>query len=133
MRGAGGSEGGIGQFFIGLVMMIAGGYLFLSAVQVSVGSMGFGLGLFHFGTFNVTSGMVFVPFMFGVGMLFYSARNPIGWILAGASIVMLAFGIITNLRMHLRPMNAFELMTIIVLAVGGLGLLLNSLRRFDSS
>lgn len=133
MRGAGGSEGGIGQFFIGLVMMIAGGYLFLSAVQVSVGPFGFGLGLFRLGGFNVTSGMVFVPFIFGVGMLFYNARNPIGWILAGASIVMLAFGIITNLRMYLRPMNAFELMTIIVLAVGGLGLLLNSLRRFDSS
>ena len=28
MKGAGGTEGGLGQFFAGLAMVIAGGYLF---------------------------------------------------------------------------------------------------------
>lgn len=32
--GAGGTEGGIGRFFMGLIMMVAGGYLFLNNIQV---------------------------------------------------------------------------------------------------
>ena len=35
MKGAGGSSGGVGQFFIGLIMMIGGFYLFLNAISVS--------------------------------------------------------------------------------------------------
>ncbi len=132
MRGAGGTDGGIGQFFIGLIMLVAGTYLFLNAVQINTGGFGFGMGLFRMGGFNVTGGMVFVPFIFGIGIMFYNARNPLGWLLTCASLVMLAVGIITNLRLHLRPMTAFELMTMIVLAVGGLGLLLNSLRSFEA-
>lgn len=34
MRGAGGTEGGIGTFFLDLVMLIGGGYLFLDAIQI---------------------------------------------------------------------------------------------------
>lgn len=132
MQGAGGTDGGIGQFLIGLVMMIAGAYLFLDAVQVNTGGFSWGLGLFRMGGINVTSGMVFIPFILGIGMVFYNARNPIGWLLTLASIAMLLFGIIANLRLQLRPMTAFELLTMLVLAVGGLGLLLNSLRRFES-
>jgi len=35
MRGAGGTRGGIGRFFVGLVMMVAGGYLFFNAISVT--------------------------------------------------------------------------------------------------
>lgn len=35
MNGAGGSSGGVGQFFIGLIMMCGGGYMLLNAIRVS--------------------------------------------------------------------------------------------------
>ncbi len=130
MRGAGGSEGGVGRFFIGLVMICAGGYLFLNAIQVN-NSFGFGMSMFRMGSFQVTGGMVFVPFIFGVGIIFYNSKNLIGWLLCGASAVMLAFGIITSIDLRLRPMSAFELVTIIVLLVGGIGLFLSSLKSLD--
>jgi hypothetical protein len=130
MRGAGGTSGGIGQFFIGLVMMIAGGYLFLDAVKVT---HGFGLhrAIYTIGSFNLTSGMVLVPLLFGVGFIFYNSRNPLGWILTAASLIMLTFGIIASIKFRLRHMSAFELITILVLAVGGLGLFFSSLRNFS--
>jgi len=34
-RGAGGTPGGVGQFFIGLVMAVVGVYLLLNQVQVT--------------------------------------------------------------------------------------------------
>jgi hypothetical protein len=127
MRGAGGTEGGTGRFFVGLIMLVAGGYLFLHSINVSIG-MGLGYQFFSIWGFGITSGMVLVPFIFGIGMVFYDAKNWIGWLLAGASLVMLGFGVITQTRFHLNAMTAFDLLTILVLLVGGIGLLLSSLR-----
>jgi hypothetical protein len=131
MRGAGGTEGGVGRFFIGLIMMIAGGYLFLHNIQVSIG-FGFGYQLFDLWGVGITSGLVLVPFIFGVGMIFYNSSNFLGWLLAIASLVMLGFGVISQTHFHMRSMTAFELLTILVLLVGGIGLFLSSLRSSGS-
>ncbi len=127
MRGAGGTEGGTGHFFMGLFMMAIGGYLFFNNIQVS---LGFGTGYQYFSVWGtgITSGMVLVPLMFGVGMIFYNASNIIGWLLSVASLAMLGFGVIAQTRFHLNSMSAFELLTILFLLVGGIGLFLNSLR-----
>ncbi|MCE5336771.1 MAG: hypothetical protein LLG06_19510 [Desulfobacteraceae bacterium] len=127
MRGAGGTEGGTGRFFLGLLMMVAGGYLFLHNIQVSIG---YGLGYQFFSVWGtgITSGMVLVPFLFGVGMIFYNSSNYLGWLLAAASLVMLGFGVIAQTQFHLHSMSAFELLTILFLLVGGIGLFLSSLR-----
>ena len=130
-RGAGGNNGGEGSFFLGLVMMIAGGYLFLRSVHVDH-YLSMGAGLFHLGSFQITNGMVLIPFMFGVGMIFYNSKNYLGWFLFGASIIALVFGIIASINFSLQGMSAFDLITMIVLFVGGLGLLLKSLKPRDS-
>lgn len=129
-RGAGGSEGGIGTFFLGLAMMIGGGYLFLNSIHVSYG-FSMTRGLFQVGGFTMTGGMVMIPFIFGIGMIFYNARNVLGWILAASSIIMLGFGVISTIQFRMARMSAFELIMILGLMMGGLGLFLRSLRRYD--
>ena len=131
MQGAGGTEGGTGRFIIGLIMIVAGGYLFLHSINVSIG-IGLGYQFFSIWGIGITSGMVLVPFIFGIGMVFYNARNVIGWFLAVGSLVMLGFGVIAQTHLHLRSMTAFELITILVLLVGGIGLFLSSLRTIKS-
>ncbi len=126
-RGAGGTDGGTGTFLIGLIMMIGGGYLLLNGIIVRP-NFGLGARVFGIGGVPVTSGMILIPFMFGVGMIFYSARNWIGWGIAGASLVALIFGVIANMTLQLARMSAFDLIVILVLLVGGLGLFLRSLR-----
>lgn len=125
--GAGGSNGGSFRFLFGLMMMVAGGYLLLSAVQVAWGSH-----LFHVSGVGITTGYVFIPFVIGVVLLFMNARNPLGWVLAVGSIVMLVTGVVVNTRFVLRPLTAFELISILVLLFGGVGLFLSSFRRSDS-
>ena len=128
MRGAGGSDGGEISFLLGLVMMCGGFYLLLNSIVVRAG-FGFGYSLYAVGGFNITSGMVMIPFIFGVGMIFYNSRNPLGWLLAVGSLVALIFGVIASVNFRFRPMSAFDLMVIFVLSFGGLGLFLSSLRR----
>lgn len=127
MRGAGGTEGGVGRFLIGLAMFIGGAYLLLNAIYVG---SGFGLGavLYQFGWGHVTGGMILIPFLFGVGFLFYDAKSWIGWVLTAGSLVALVFGVLASVHFALRPMSAFELLSILVLCFGGLGLLLSALR-----
>jgi hypothetical protein len=131
MRGAGGTQGGVGRFFMGLVMMVAGGYLFLKSIHVDYG-FGMGYAIYTLGGVSITGGMVLIPLVFGVGMIFFNARNVVGWILAAGSCIMLFFGIIASIRFNLGRMTAFELLTIIVLLVGGIGLFLSSLRNTGS-
>ena len=126
-RGAGGSDGGTGSFLIGLIMMIGGGYLLLNSIVVRP-NFGLGAVAFRFGGFPITSGMILIPFMFGVGMIFYNSKNWIGWLLAGGSMVGLIFGVIANMELQLARMSAFDLIVILVLLVGGIGLFLRSLR-----
>lgn len=130
ISGAGGTRGGIGRFFLGLVMMIVGGYLFLTAVRVTH-HFHLGYTLYAMGGVRLTTGFVLIPLIFGIGFIFYSAKNPIGWILTVVSLLLLGFGVITSLQFRMRSMSAFELIMILVLLVGGVGLFLSSLRSFD--
>ncbi len=136
MKGAGGTTGGIGRFFIGLIMFFSGSYLFFNAIQVT-NNMHFGIGfgrgygLFSVGNISITSGFILIPFMFGVGMIFFNSKNYFGWLLVILSLSALVFGIITNINFRLRPMTAFELITILVMMIGGLGLFLSSFKSYE--
>lgn len=134
MKGAGGTSGGLGQFFIGLIMMCGGFYMLLNAITVT-SSFGMGMRLYGFSamgnSFNVTSGMIMIPFMFGVGLIFYNSKNILGWILSIGSIAGLIFGVISSIRFSFRTMTSFDLIVILVLAIGGLGLFLRSLKALD--
>ncbi|PTX54048.1 hypothetical protein C8N43_2853 [Litoreibacter ponti] len=127
-RGAGGTDGGTGSFLLGFVMICAGGYLLLNGIIVRP-QFGLGMVAFRVGGVPVTSGMVLVPFMFGVGMIFYNARNFLGWGLAAASLIALVFGVIANINLQMVRMSAFDLLVILVLLVGGIGLFLRSLKE----
>jgi len=126
--GAGGSSGGIGRFFLGLIMTIGGGYLLLKSIHI-YNSFSLGTGLFSYGGVSVTSGFILIPMMFGVGIIFYNAKNVIGWLLFVGSLVALIFGVITSIQFTFARMDLFQLLTILVLFVGGIGLLLSSLRN----
>lgn len=118
----------IQRFFLGLVMLVAGGYLFFDNIIVS-NSFSFGYSLYRTGGFNLTTGMLFIPFIFGIGMIFYNPDNDLGWILALITLVLLLFGVISSLHIHMRTMSAFNLMMILGLFIGGLGLFLSAFRR----
>ena len=134
MKGAGGSSGGIGHFFIGLIMMCGGFYMLFNAITVS-SSFGLGSRLYGFsamgGSYGITGGMVLIPFIFGIGFVFFNAKNWLGWLLTLGSASALIFGVISSVRFNLRTMTAFELIVILVLAIGGLGLFLRSLKAID--
>ncbi|MFZ6749355.1 hypothetical protein [Undibacterium sp. Ren11W] len=131
MQGAGGTEGGVGKFFIGLFMMCGGFYMLFNAVMVQ-SSFGMGYGMYGVqafgGSISITSGMIMIPFILGIAMVFYNVKSLLGWVLALGSLGALLFGVIASLHFNLRNMSLFELLVILILAFGGLALFLSSMR-----
>lgn len=60
------------HFLIGLVMTCGGFYLLLNSIVLRA-SFGFGYRVYSVGGFGITSGMIMIPFLFGVGMIFMIA------------------------------------------------------------
>jgi len=120
MRGAGGTEGGVGQFLLGLVMAVGGAYLLTQQVMVTSGFWGW------FGP--NTFGLSLLPLVVGIGILFFDGRSVPGWLLtlAGAAIVFL--GILMNLRIYFAATSLFNTLVMLLLLAGGLGLVARSLR-----
>ncbi|MEW5723813.1 MAG: hypothetical protein AB1896_11945, partial [Thermodesulfobacteriota bacterium] len=58
--------------------------------------------------------------------------NPIGWVLLLGSLLALGFGVIRSIRFNLAAMSAMDLILILGLLFGGIGLFLNSLRTLTS-
>ena len=120
LRGAGGTEGGIGMFLMGFVMAVAGGYLLTSQVTVTSG-------YWHLWGYNAF-GLSLLPFVVGIGFLFFDGKSPVGWVLTIAGAVILFVGIIANLDIYFRPTSLFNTLVMLVLLLGGIGLVARSLR-----
>lgn len=121
MKGAGGTPGGIGQFFIGLMCAVAGGWLLTNQVTVTTGGYwqlwgmnGFGLSL--------------IPFILGTGMIFFNGKSILGWVLLAAGLVIVFVGILANLRIYFEPTSLFNTLLMLALLAGGLGAMAAALR-----
>jgi hypothetical protein len=119
-HGAGGTAGGVGQFLFGVVMAAAGGYLLLNQVQVTTS-------FWHFWGGN-TFGLTLLPFIVGMGFLFYNGRSIVGWLLAIAGLAIILAGVLMNMDIYFRPTSLFNTLMMLVLLAGGVGLVLRSLR-----
>jgi len=73
VRGAGGTPGGLGEFFGGLAMAVAGAYLITNrVVVVSSFWSAWGYNLF---------GLTLLPLIVGIGILFFNGKSIAGWLL----------------------------------------------------
>jgi hypothetical protein len=120
LKGAGGTPGGVGAFFVGLAMAVGGAYLLTSQVTVSSGFWGF------FG--RQTFGLSLLPLVVGVGLLFFDGKSTLGWLLTACGAVIIFAGILMNLRIYFEPTSLFNTVVMLVLLFGGLGLVARSLK-----
>jgi len=131
-RGAGGTPGGVWRFLLGVAMVIVGLYLLLNAIRV-VHGFGFGRGLYTVGGFGITSGMILIPFIIGVVIIFYDRDKWYGWLLGVGSLLALIIGAIASIQFSFQGMSAFDIIVVLVLLFGGVGLVLSSLQDLNQS
>jgi len=119
VRGAGGTPGGIGEFFLGLVMVVIGAYLITNRIVVvsSYWSWG-GYSMF---------GLSLLPLIIGIGILFFNGKSIVGWILLFLGVVIIFAGVLMNLHIYFQATSLFGTIVMIVLLAGGIGLIFRAL------
>ncbi len=119
LRDVGGTQGGLGSFLLGAVMLVAGAYWLLTQVTVTSGFWTF----YGYNAFGIS----LVPLLIGVLLLFYNGKGILGWLLVLAGLVIVGAGILANLNIYFHPTSLFNTLIMLVLLVGGLGLIARSL------
>lgn len=103
------------EFLGGLAMLIAGLYILSQRVMVSTS-------WFSIGRFQMTGGMIFIPFIIGVVWMF--ASDSIGGkILSAAGLLFIVISVILSVNIRVMSMTMFDWVLLLVLIFGGLGLL----------
>jgi uncharacterized protein len=120
LRDAGGTSGGLLEFLIGFAMAVGGGYLLVDRVTVTSGYWS----LWGYNAF----GLSLLPLLMGTGLLFFSGRSVVGWLLVLAGAVIIFAGIISNLHVYFAPTSLFATLTMLLLLAAGLGLIARALR-----
>jgi hypothetical protein len=119
-RGAGGTPGGLREFFLGLAFAAAGGYLLTNQVMVTSGYWQ----LWGYSAF----GLSLLPLVIGIGVLFFNGRSVLGWVLTVGGTAIILVGVLTHLQIFFRPTSLFNTLLMLALLASGLGLIARSLK-----
>ncbi len=140
-RGAGGTEGGIGMFIGGAILAAAGLYFLLDSIHMTSGNAGAisgGMrqmmgGAGGGGMWTTTSmGVLFVPFVIGVAILFYDASKRTGWVLTVLGLAIIIIEALSRIR-FVYDIKTTHALLILVMIAAGTGLILRSLKDSGES
>ena len=123
----GGTPGGGGSFFVGLVMMGVGIYMVFDRVTVHTSFWRF------FGGAQTSFGVTLLPLLAGVGFLTFNGKSFVGWLLAVGGVVLILAGVLMNLDIYFQPTSLFATLVMFGLIAGGLGLFAKGLRPHQKS
>jgi uncharacterized protein len=124
MRRPGGTRGGAREFLLGVLLIAIGGYLFLDNVVVTSG-----WGELRFGRFTTSFGVVLIPLLIGIGLLFFDGKSKPGWLLTVASGGAIVVGIISKLEATWRPTSLLVSLLILGSIAAGIGLVARGLKE----
>lgn len=108
-------------FLIGLAVLSAGVYLILQNTVISTH-----FSLFDMLGFNPPFGLVLLPFLIGVGILFFNSRSVLGWLLLIFGMVSILLGILMGLKIYFRPITLYEGLLMFGMTAAGTGVILKS-------
>ena len=123
-EGAGGTAGGVGEFFIGVLVAAIGFYLLFSHVQVHSSYWNF-MGM---GGAGHSFGISLIPLLFGIGILFVNGKSVLGWFLSVGGLLFILAGILVNLDIYFQRTSLMNTLIMLGMIAAGLGLVVKGLR-----
>lgn len=109
----------LAEFVIGLAMLVIGLYLFMQNVTVT---SSFFSGSLRLGFINLNTGLVVVPFIVGIIMLFVNPDSFLSKLVAALGFLIIIVSIIASTSMRLSTITLYEWLLYLILIFGGLAL-----------
>ena len=116
------------KFFVGLLML--GGRLFMIFQNIDVtSSWGYGGYFFRIGGFGLPNGLIMLPIVAGIAMLFLMDRKIFGWVVLSIGIVIVLLSVMMTTHLRWRTTNAYVFIVMFGLVAAGGGMVLRELFR----
>jgi hypothetical protein len=120
-EGPGGTPGGMGEFLLGIALAAIGLYLLFDRVTVQTS-------FWRFGGTRSSFGIILIPLLLGIGLLFFSGKSIIGWVLTAGGLLFIVVGVIANMDIYFQRTSLMSTLIMLGLLAAGLGLVASSLR-----
>lgn len=110
------------KFLIGIVLVALGVFLVFQNTDVVANWYSW-----RIGSWGVPSGVVVVPLLIGIGILFYNYKSIIGWIVAAIGAAFLIVTLILSVRIVFQRTSLFTYILMFGCIASGCGLMLRAL------
>ena len=110
------------KFFIGLVLLIIGLFIFSKKVYIHNSWLGL-----RIGSLDLSGGLVTLPLIFGIVWQFYDPRSSFAKLLMLAGGVILIISIIMSIRISFVGTSLFDYLLMFALIGAGTGIVLKEL------
>ena len=109
------------EFYMGILLIIAGLFFLLSKAVVRSGFYGFSIG-----GLNISTGLVVIPLMLGIIWLVNNPKSLLARILTIAGSIFIVGSIIMNIRITFTTTSMFDYLIMMLLIAGGIGLIIKA-------
>lgn len=117
----------LASFLIGLVLLGAGIYWVLNSFVVSFswGSLWGGFGM----NTSLATGLMLVPFLIGIGLLFFLDRKWIGWVVVAIGLLAILVTLLTSVRFRPITASLWQYVVMFGMIAAGCGLVARGLLK----
>lgn len=112
------------EFFIGFLLLGGGIYWVLNSFEVS---SGFGYGYYSFFGMRITGGVMLIPLLVGIGLLFFLDKKVIGGFISALGLLVILISLLSSLTFHARYNSLYVYVLMFGMIAAGAGLLIKSL------
>ncbi len=112
------------QFFIGLVILGVGLFWVFQTAQVR---STWGNSIFSIGSWNAPNGVIIIPFIIGIVMLFMMEKKIFGWIVTTIGVLGILLAIIMSVRIEFVRTSLLSYVLMFGFIAAGGGLIMKSL------
>ena len=109
-------------FLVGLALLCGGLFLIFQNTTLSTNFT-----LMDIMGFTPPFGVVLIPFIIGVGVLFFNEKSFIGWLLTIMGLVIIVLGILMGLRIYFNKITLAQGIIMFGMAAAGAGMTLKAI------
>jgi F0F1-type ATP synthase assembly protein I len=121
---AGSAHNELLEFFIGFLLLGGGIYWVLNSFEVS---SGFGYGYYSFFGMRITGGVMLIPLLVGIGLLFFCDKKVIGGFVSALGLLVILISLLSSLTFHARYNTLYVYVLMFGMIAAGAGLIIRSL------
>lgn len=109
------------EFYMGILLIVAGLFFLLSKAIVHSGFYGISIG-----SLNISTGIIVIPLMIGIIWLVNNPKSIFARLITIAGAIFIIGSIIINIRISFTTTSMLDYVIMMVLMAGGIGLILKA-------